>query len=97
MVSPPPNPKIAMNKKLWLTGIIVVLAASAIQAADQPKAKPPRTESKPALPAGVSVQRDLEYIPGGHVRNKLDLYLPAKADYSLPVIVWIHGGGWTGR
>jgi len=42
----------------------------------------------------VSLQRDLEYIPGGHVRNKLDLYLPAKADHPLPVIVWIHGGGW---
>lgn len=44
---------------------------------------------------GVQAHRDLEYIPGGHARNKLDLYLPAKADRPLPVIVWIHGGGWT--
>ena len=36
----------------------------------------------------------MEYVAGGHARNKLDLYLPAKADHPLPVIVWIHGGGW---
>jgi acetyl esterase/lipase len=78
-----------MNKRFWLIGAIVFFAASAVQAADQPKAKPP-------LPPGVQAHRDLEYIPGGHARNKLDLYLPAKADRPLPVIVWIHGGGWRG-
>jgi acetyl esterase/lipase len=28
------------------------------------------------------------------VRPKLDLYLPEKATGPLPVIVWVHGGGW---
>jgi len=64
--------------------------------AAQPKTKPQPPAAKPALPAGVQAQRDLEYVPGGHARNKLDLFLPAKADHPLPVIVWIHGGGWQG-
>jgi acetyl esterase/lipase len=38
----------------------------------------------------------MEYVKNGHERNKLDLYLPEKADGPLPVIVWIHGGAWTG-
>jgi acetyl esterase/lipase len=44
---------------------------------------------------GVRVVRDLEYVAGGHERNRLDLYLPEKATRPLPVILWIHGGGWT--
>ena len=40
---------------------------------------------------------DLEYVSGGHERQRLDLYLPgAGASTSLPVIVWIHGGAWLG-
>jgi acetyl esterase/lipase len=49
----------------------------------------------PAIPPGVQVLRDLEYVQGGHARNRLDLYLPEKADRPLPVIVWVHGGGWA--
>jgi acetyl esterase/lipase len=44
---------------------------------------------------GVRVVRDLEYVQGGHERNRLDLYLPEKAAKPLPVILWVHGGGWT--
>jgi len=84
-----------MNKRLWIIGIVVILGTSVlVQAADEPKAKPQQPAAKPALPPGTQVHRDLEYVAGGHARNKLDLYLPAKADHPLPVIVWIHGGGW---
>ena len=38
-----------------------------------------------------TVHRDLAYVTGGHVRQKLDLYLP-KAEPPVPLIVWIHGG-----
>ena len=76
-----------MNKRPWLTIIVVALAAAASQAADQPKRKPP-------LPPGAQVPRDLEYIAEGHARNRLDLYLPARADRPLPIVVWIHGGAW---
>jgi acetyl esterase/lipase len=46
--------------------------------------------------AGVRILRNLEYVPGGHDRNRLDLYLPEEAASPLPVIVWVHGGGWQG-
>lgn len=44
--------------------------------------------------AGVQSHRDLIYVEGGHERHKLDLYLPEKADGPLPLIIWVHGGGW---
>lgn len=50
----------------------------------------------PTPPAGVRALRDLEYLPDGHERNRLDLYLPDAATRPFPVIVWVHGGGWVG-
>lgn len=47
-----------------------------------------------AQTAGVKSHRDLVYVEGGHERHKLDLYLPEKADGPLPLIIWVHGGGW---
>ena len=83
-----------MHKKLWFIGVIMALGTSAlVQAADRPTPKP---QQPAAIPADLQVHRDLEYVTGGHARNKLDLYLPAKADHPLPVVVWIHGGGWQG-
>lgn len=35
--------------------------------------------------------RDLAYVPDGHERQKLDLYLPLEGE-NFPLIIWIHGG-----
>lgn len=43
---------------------------------------------------GVRAHRDLVYVDGGHERHKLDLYLPEKAADPLPLLIWVHGGGW---
>jgi acetyl esterase/lipase len=48
------------------------------------------------LPEGATVLKALPYVKNGHDRQKLDLYLPAKADGPVPVIIWIHGGAWSG-
>jgi acetyl esterase/lipase len=48
------------------------------------------------LPEGIEVHRDLEYVKNGHERQKLDLFLPSKANGPLPLVVGIHGGGWQG-
>ena len=55
-----------------------------------------RRAPKPVALLGVQVVRDLEYVPGGHERNRLDLYLPEEAARPLPVILYVHGGGWQG-
>lgn len=40
-----------------------------------------------------NVKRDIPYVENGHARHVLDIYSPAGAK-SLPVVFWIHGGGW---
>ncbi len=38
---------------------------------------------------------DIPYAATGHERHVLDIYTPEKpAEMRLPVIFWIHGGGW---
>lgn len=50
------------------------------------------------VPAGVEAKLDLAYAETDNPRQKLDLYLPKlrKTEKPLPVIVFIHGGGWRG-
>jgi acetyl esterase/lipase len=58
-------------------------------------AVPPSPRAEALLAGGqVRVQRDLDYAPGqGNADTRLDLYRPAAADGPLPVVVWVHGGG----
>ncbi len=71
---------------LLLIGLLLPL----VPAAAQP-GPPPR------LPPGVTAHRNLAYVEDGHVRQQLDLYLPASPENKpLPVILWVHGGGWQG-
>src|SRR6476659_5768340 len=39
------------------------------------------------------VKRDIPYVEKGHERQVLDVYSP-KGAKNLPVVFWIHGGGW---
>lgn len=62
-----------------------------------------RAGEKPAAPGarrppapGVEAHYDLAYADNDNPRQKLDLYLPKnrRTEQALPVIVFIHGGGW---
>jgi acetyl esterase/lipase len=44
---------------------------------------------------GQTILRDVRYADSGHERHVLDIYAPAEAK-NLPVVFWIHGGGWQG-
>jgi acetyl esterase/lipase len=46
-----------------------------------------------AQDAALNIQRDIPYVESGDPLQKLDIYAPPGAK-NLPVVVWIHGGGW---
>ncbi|MCB1228055.1 MAG: alpha/beta hydrolase [Verrucomicrobiales bacterium] len=46
------------------------------------------------LQAAEPVARGVAYVENGHERQVLDVYAPANAK-GLPVVFWIHGGGWV--
>ena len=52
----------------------------------------------PRVPDSVEAVLDIPYAGTDNARQKLDLYLPKdrKTDKPLPVVVFIHGGGWQG-
>ena len=77
--------------------LALALAVYALCLAPAAFAQKPDAPKQLMIPTGMTIERDLAYVPNGHEREKLDLYLPAGADKAatpLPLIVWIHGGGW---
>ena len=52
----------------------------------------------PLLASTAAAQKltaDVPYVPNGHERQAVDIYTPENpAGGSLPVMFWIHGGGW---
>ena len=57
-------------------------------------AQNPSKKKQPQLPEGVDVRRDIEYAKHDGISLKLDLYLPQEIKGDVPVIVFVHGGGW---
>ncbi|HVJ67436.1 MAG TPA: alpha/beta hydrolase [Caulifigura sp.] len=57
----------------------------------------PVLAAPPKLPAGFKTVNDIAYTDKNNPRQKLNLYVPeAKPAEPLPIIVYIHGGGWEG-
>lgn len=58
----------------------------------------PAAPAQTQVPDTVEAKLDQPYAENDNPRQKLDLYLPRKRidDKPLPVIVFIHGGGWKG-
>ena len=85
--------------KMFLRPLLLAVVLAVSSFAAEPKSSP-----KPAIAApknapvqipGVTALRDVAYVTGGHERQKLDLFVPEKGE-NLPLIVWVHGGGWSG-
>lgn len=52
---------------------------------------------RPMLPPGFTAEYDVKYVPEGDAAQSLDIYFPeSRAEKPLPLLVWIHGGGWSG-
>ena len=49
---------------------------------------------KDILPKGTVIFSDIAYAGDTLKRHNLDLYVPPHGGNSLPLLIWIHGGGW---
>ncbi len=76
----------------FVLGLAVAIGAGFAQAEKKRGGTPPA----PRVPEGVRAYRDLAYVEKGHARQVLDLFVPEAGKEPLPLIVWIHGGAWTG-
>lgn len=73
-----------MKRLLILLAVLLAIASAAISA-----------EHDLTLPPGVRQIPDVVYAKVGDTELHMDIGLPEKMpDKPLPVIVWIHGGGW---
>ena len=77
-------------------------AATGRAAPGAPPPPPPATKppaKTPALPPGVTAHRDLVYGEAAGVQLTLDLFTPDSAtpEKPLPLIIWVHGGGWRNQ
>lgn len=80
----PPAPGYPTMNRLYLD-----FALGRIDAADLSKEQP--------TPEGVTVERDVVYGKAGDRELKFDLYRPtAKPEKPAPILLFIHGGGWSG-
>jgi acetyl esterase/lipase len=82
-------------RNLWTIVLLSIFCISLTFAAETAPARPqPKPPVVTPVPAGVKALKDLEYGKIGDRKLLLNLFLPEKAEGKLPVIVWIHGGGW---
>lgn len=74
-----------------------LLGAGAVLAQPGPPTPPSVLTQAQVAIGDVVALPDIVYArPGGFRPLKLDLYKPKAATGPLPVVVWIHGGGWGG-
>ena len=75
--------------------IYLVLMFSAVACHAQLNNRTNQLQFGPRLPVGAQALKNLAYVPKGHDRQKLDLFLPAQTNKPVPLIIWVHGGAWS--
>ena len=55
----------------------------------------PADASAQTLPAHYRVTNNVSYVTGGLAREWMDLYYMPTNAAPTPVVVWVHGGGWS--
>lgn len=49
------------------------------------------------FPQGTVLHGNIPYNGDTLKKHLLDIYLPANASKNLPLVIWVHGGGWLGN
>ena len=47
------------------------------------------------VPGGIRVEHDVAYSGSGHRAHRLDVYVPREPRAALPVVLYLHGGGFA--
>ncbi len=83
--------------KLLLAAALSLATTTAIFAEDKPAPRAAAPQA-PRSRGDVDVKLNLPYAGNDNPRQMVDLYLPKNrtTDKPLPVVVYIHGGGWSG-
>lgn len=95
-------------KKILITITIILMAAITGCSALSPVVTHTPTATRPAAPTEAvgetpsvqatlrgSTQREVTYCTIRQTELKLDLYYPRSGEEPFPVVVYIHGGGWS--
>lgn len=56
----------------------------------------PNQNRNARIPPNTRISKDIVYETVNGRELPLDLYRPANAEEPMPLIIWIHGGGWKG-
>jgi acetyl esterase/lipase len=85
------NKKMYKMYKIRITLLLLVTTAFTY-------AQPPSpSQIQARLPKGTVIHGNIPYNNDTLKKHLLDIYLPADAKGKLPLIVFIHGGGWIGN
>ncbi len=58
--------------------------------------QPKNNRQRNRIPDNVQLEKDIVYQQVGDRKLVLDLYRPKQFDGKLPLVIWVHGGGWRG-
>jgi acetyl esterase/lipase len=83
------------------TAVAALCTVTALLANAMPDASaaPAASAAKPAatgtpVPGSYDTHTGLAYVPGGTSKQTLNLYVPRGVKGPIPVIMYVHGGGW---
>lgn len=86
--------KIKLPVMLMTLALLSVGHAEKATPADEANTATDAASQQAQLPPGVTVLKDIEYVPNGGKSRVLDLYLPPASGKPVPLMIFIHGGGW---
>ncbi len=75
-----------MKLKAFTTALLMCLSLLAFSQSENPIMK--------LLPEGTILHGNIPYNNDTLKKHLLDIYLPANATGDVPLVIWVHGGGW---